>query len=47
MKTVAAFLLVGMLILWTDLPTGKRSPRTRYRQEKHRGWEGAVFAEIF
>ncbi|NXC73279.1 ELAF protein, partial [Anhinga anhinga] len=24
MKSVAALLLVGMLILWTDLPTGTR-----------------------
>lgn len=46
MKSVAALFLVGMLILWTELPTGMRCPRIRYREEKHRGWEGAVFAWI-
>uniref|UniRef100_A0A8C5TY80 WAP domain-containing protein n=1 Tax=Malurus cyaneus samueli TaxID=2593467 RepID=A0A8C5TY80_9PASS len=27
MKAVAALLLVGMLILWAELPTGMRCPR--------------------
>uniref|UniRef100_A0A8C0U6Z8 WAP domain-containing protein n=1 Tax=Cyanistes caeruleus TaxID=156563 RepID=A0A8C0U6Z8_CYACU len=30
MKTVAALLLVGMLILWAELPTGRRYPGMRY-----------------
>jgi len=29
MKSVAALLLVGMLILWTELPTGMGCPRIR------------------
>uniref|UniRef100_A0A8C3QAE5 Uncharacterized protein n=1 Tax=Geospiza parvula TaxID=87175 RepID=A0A8C3QAE5_GEOPR len=37
MKAVAALLLVGMLILWAELPTGRRCPGTRHGEEKLRG----------
>lgn len=46
MKAVAALLLVGMLILWAELPTGRRCPRIRYGEEKLRCWEGATFTWI-
>lgn len=43
MKAAAALLLVGMLILWAELPAGRRCPRIRDGEEKLRRCQGAVF----